>query len=159
MLWKGRAGFGIPGPNLLVALCYASNEFSAIGNSTWIAECFMNMPNARWSDANRETSSCFPSWSENDMMCRLKLAHELITILMSETLLLNCLCLSSGQPDPELSAAPADRQSSSDANHLHRPPLLPVLCGSPVHGCIHCLEVWRLDPLWPLQNLHLTLRS
>lgn len=61
--------------------------------------------------------------------------------------------ISSGQSDPELPASAAVRPSSSDADHLHRPPLLPFLCGSPVHGCIHCLEVRGCDLFRPYITL------
>lgn len=50
-------------------------------------------------------------------------------------------CSFSGQSDPELSASTENRQSSSDADSLHLPPLLPLLCGILVHSWIHCLEV------------------
>lgn len=56
-----------------------------------------------------------------------------------------CFCTFPGEPDTELSAPAAIRQSGSDADHLPLPSLLPLLCGSPVDRCIHCLEVRGRD--------------
>lgn len=66
---------------------------------------------------------------------------------------------SPGQPDEELPASAAIRQSSSDANHLHRPPLLPLLCGIPVHGCIHRLEVRGTWPILTIINFDTTITA
>lgn len=83
-------------------------------------------------------------------LTRLSLWIEIENELLVFLCLLKCvLCVSLGEPDPELPASAAVRQSSSDENHLHRPPLLPLLFGSPVHSCIHCLEVWGHDLFLP----------
>lgn len=79
-------------------------------------------------------------------LTRLSLWIEIENEFLVFLCLLKCvLFVSLGEPDPELPASTAVRQSSSDENHLHRSPLLPLLCGSPVHSCIHRLEVWGHD--------------
>lgn len=48
----------------------------------------------------------------------------------------------SAQSEYELSASQTHWQSRTDTDCLHRPALLPLVCGSAVYGGFHRLEVW-----------------
>lgn len=89
------------------------------------------------------------SWSETQ---DFKWAHCITKkFVCKKKNICSCVCVHAPhvvEPHPELPTSTEIRKSSSNANHLHRPPLLPFLCGSSLHCCIHMLEVWGYEWLW-----------